>query len=557
MNNIYEKWMNHCNVSDEVKTLMTKMDIKDIDFAFNDLAIKFGTAGYRAKIGPGNKFMNIYTYQNLAVGYAKFVKRRFYREKSNKNKRPIVVVGHDNRFHNSEFTRAVVNALTNCDVEVLLFDKNKIISTPIISYTIKNLKLDGGINITASHNPKNYNGFKTYNHKGSQLLSHECEMLTSLLPNDDENLSYNFPKKINMEGIVPNTIITSYLNDIKNNLIKHKNIPINNDPIIFTPHHGSGCTIVAEFLRSLGHNIIEVPEQSYIDEEFINSPNPNPEDMNSFKEASVLAKEKKSNVMFGLDPDGDRFAIAIRHNKKWRFLNGNENGILLTNYLLTFKNWEEKVPVIISTHVSNNLINEIAEHHQAIVLRTGVGFKFIGKAMDEIDEKDGKFCIGFEEAIGSCVNDTIREKDGTAAAALTLNMLDYYKNEGLDLIDVLEKRIYPIFGHWYGSTVSITIPGNNWKESAMKLEERAMNLRIKKVSNMEIEEIVWNEDGECIEWLMKDKSWIKFRISGTEPKFKIYFNLYFKSGEDFITFDAKKNIASKLLADIKNILKIV
>ncbi len=174
--------------------------------------------------------------------------------------------------------------------------------------------------------------------------------------------------------------------------------------------------------------------------------------------------------------------------------------------------------------------------------------------MDEIDE-NGEFVIGFEEAIGACTNPDIREKDGLGAAALVLDMLDFYKYEGLDLIDVLEKRIYPLHGSWYGETISVTIPGINWKENAEKLEERAMNLRIKKVAGYEIKDILWNE---CIEWILKDDSWIKFRISGTEPKFKIYTNFYFQDEEDaYIAHEKKKKLIDKVVYDIKSTLKIV
>ena len=159
MNRVYEKWMNCINVNDDLRHEMLKMSVNDIEYSFSEEPLIFGTAGYRNKIGPGNKYMNVFTYQQLAIGYASFVKRRFYKKNENKNKKPTVVVGHDNRIGNIEFTSAVVNALTNCGINVLIFKHNIAMLTPIISYTIRKMKLDGLINITASHNPKNYNGF--------------------------------------------------------------------------------------------------------------------------------------------------------------------------------------------------------------------------------------------------------------------------------------------------------------------------------------------------------------------------------------------------------------
>ena len=380
-------------------------------------------------------------------------------------------------------------------------------------------------------------------------------MVSSFLPNWEDNLTYNYRAIPKMVNHVPSIVITSYLNSIKKTLVKHKINIKNNEPIIYTAHHGAGCNIVSDFLKSLGHNIIEVGSQNFIDSDFINSSNPNPEDPESFKIALEVASKHRSNTIIALDPDGDRFAIAIRHNKKWRYLNGNETGILLTYYLLNFKQNEQKVPIVVSTHVSNNLINKIVDEFSGIVLRTGTGFKFIAKAMDEIDD-NGEFIIGFEEAIGSCTNNEIREKDGLSTAALILNMVDYYnKTLNMDLIDVLEKRIYPLYGYLYTKTISIKINGNDWKETAMRLEERAMNLRIKKVGNYDVEDILWNEEGECIEWMLNNDSWIKFRISGTEPKFKIYLNLYFDDFDIYIYEETKKKV-DKIIYNIKEILKI-
>ncbi len=557
MNQIYEKWMNCQNVSSDLKHDMLNMDVKDIEYSFTEAPLEFGTAGYRNKIGPGNLYMNVFTYQQLAIAYATFIKRRFYKQTKNKNRKPTILVAHDARRGNIEFSNAVIKALNACGVNVALFSQNMPMFTPIVSFTVRKLKLDGAINITASHNPKNYNGFKAYNENGGQLLPHECAMISSFIPSWEENLAFNFTRKPRMIFEVPQGVINDYFNSVKKTLIHHQSCYKNDEPIIYTAHHGVGCALMADFLRKLGHNIIDVGCQNYYSSEFENSPLPNPEDPMSFKEAINVAKEHNAKTMIAVDPDGDRFAIAVKHNNKWRYLNGNETGILLTHYLLSYKNFEDRVPIVISTHVSNNLINRLVEQASGLVLRTGTGFKYIGKAMDEIDE-NGEFVIGFEEAIGACTNNAIREKDGIGAAALVLDMLNFYKTEGLDLIDVLEKRIYPLHGSWWGETISITIPGVNWKENAEKLEERAMNLRIKKVGSYEIKDILWNEEGSCIEWILNNDSWIKFRISGTEPKFKIYTNFYFKDEEDaYISHEKKKKIIDKVINDTKAILKVV
>lgn len=552
MNNIYKTWLNHINVSDDLKKQMKKMDAKTVDAAFSSKPLKFGTAGYRAIMGPGTTFLNVHTYQQLASGYAKFIL------KNSKSSSPTVLIAHDNRANANEFSYAIIAVLTSYGIKVKLFKDNLPMLTPIVSYCVRKLKLDGAINITASHNPKEYNGFKAYNSTGAQVTNEEANQISSLCLKWDEILNAKFIINHNMISYISESVIDRYLKKIKKSLFFNKVDKKQN--IIYSCHHGAGSRYVANFLRSLGHNIIDVKEQNYFDESFTNSPFPNPEDSKSFELSLEYARKYNASIMLGVDPDADRLAVAIKHNKKWYYLNGNQTGILLSYYILYQRRNEKNiVPIIISTHVSNNLINKIAEDFNAIVIRTATGFKNIGLAMDKINNKNSYFCIGFEEAIGSCPIDFIREKDSLSSAAFVLDMINYFAiEENMDLIEVLYKRIFSKYGNWFGKTISLTIPGYDWKLRAQKIEDKLIDLKIKSINGWKVNDIFWNESGQCLEWILNNNSWIKFRISGTEPKFKIYYNLFFDKQHMNIekNIDMQEKEVINLTKKITDILKL-
>lgn len=550
-NVIYKKWLNSAYIEDEMRAEIEAMSEDDINASFKDIPLEFGTAGYRAKMGPGPLFLNEFTYQQLAVGYARYLTKDV--DPSAKTKKVIrAIVAHDNRRDGDKISMLITRVLTAYGIEVFLVQSNSPMPTPIVSYLIRTKGLDGGVNVTASHNPKEYNGFKAYNNAGAQVTVEQASIISSFLPDQFDNMSITYTPNLELIRYINPNEIDAYFNDVTKH-IGFNTYEQTHNPVIFTPHHGTCSLYVTDFLRSLGHNVIPVDSQCYLDSEFTNSLFMNPEDPRSFVEAEKLAKERKADIMLGVDPDGDRLAVAIKHNGKWEYLNGNETGILATNYLLKYHQTEDLVPIVISTYVTNSLINKIVEEYNGLVLRTGTGFKNIAAAMEHIDNTKSQFVVAFEEAIGMCVADTIREKDGIAAAALVLEMYNFYKASNMDLIDVLEKRIYPKYGYWYGETVSLTIPGAEWKVKAQALEHKALSFKPTKLGDFTISEVFWNGAGQCIEWILKDGAWIKFRISGTEPKFKIYYNLFFDKQISNGTYQKEqyKAIVSSLTAMIQ------
>ncbi len=556
-NNIFLKWMKSPNVSQEMKQEMKQMSADQIEASFKEEPLKFGTAGYRAPVGPGPMFLNEFTYQQLAVAYAKFILFNFEaQDPAAKKKMPRVLIAHDNRRNGRDISVLVGNVLSAHGIEVYYPYNNMCIATPMVSFIVREYGLDGAINITASHNPKEFNGFKAYNRTGAQVTVKEAEMITEFLPDTYTNITKKYNPNIKNIYFLGTSWMKGYYKSIDTtlNITDHSRC-INKDPIVITTHHGAASTLIEKYLSTRGHNVVLVPSQCYEDPEFTNSPVMNPEDPISFKAAIELADKIKSKLCLGLDPDGDRIAVAIKHKNEWYYLNGNEVGILVTYYLMTNKDFGGLVPVLVSTYVSTSLVNEIVGRENGLVMRTATGFKNIAQAMEHIDLGKCDYVLGFEESIGMNTSLATREKDGIAASALILEMVDFYKHHGFDLIDILENRVYPIYGLWYGETVSIKIPGANWKNKTKALEKKALTIKKgTKLGNFTIKNVFWNSAGECIEWDLGNDSWIKFRVSGTEPKFKIYYNLMF--GNSKIQYKVRKELVQKLTKSIKGKLGI-
>ena len=548
-------WLENKNVSNELKDQISEMNDDDKSLSFSDDLIKFGTAGYRAIMGPGNKFLNEWTYKQLTIAYAKFLKEKFPNKETIK-----ILVGHDNRKNGVFFAEIIASTLINLNFEVYFYDSNEPIATPIISYIIKKNNLDGGINITASHNPKEYNGFKAYNNLGGQLLPNESDRISNLLENWKTNLNepiIDLSKKVKY---IDKSILQEYFKEVISEATFSRDYKDNNKiKVVYTAHHGAASFVAEELLKDkLNYDVIKVKEQCFYDTLFINSPYPNPEDEKSFDLALEYAEKNNANIILGFDPDADRLGIVVKHKDKWNFLSGNQAGTLLSYYILKNKDFKNKTPAIISTYVSTNIIDELKKIKDVQIIRTGTGFKFIAEAIDLLDKDKTIYCIGFEEAIGSCPSDLNRDKDGFQTAALVMEVYKKCQEKNMTLIDYLNDEIYPQIGFIANRTISTVIKGNDWLERAESLKQLALQYNKKNLLKRNIIDIKYNEAGECIEWHLENNSWIKFRTSGTEPKFKMYFNLRNENydGDSAFIIEQLNNEINELRDLIINELKI-
>lgn len=524
MNNIYLQWLNSFLITNNEKELMRNYSEKEIEYYFSDDHLKFGTAGIRATMGPGTNQMNKYVYRQLSEGYAKFIKKY--------NDNPSVLVAHDNRFNSDKFAFECAKVLSSFGIKAILFDKNKLLATPIVSYFVRKYNLSGAIIVTASHNPKNYNGFKVYNSTGAQVTENEAKDIESYFPSNDSILNNVYVLNEDYIGYLNEDLILEYFKDAKKSLVKTNCDEDKDFPIIFTAHHGTASYELPNFLSTLGYsNVISVSEQCFPNSDFINSPSSNPEEKESFDLAMEYAKRTKANIILGVDPDADRLAVVIKDKDGiWNYLTGNEMGILFTDYLLKYKTFT-KDKFLVTTYVSTNLVDRIARENNIEVIKTGTGFKWLANAIENnYQTKD--FIVAFEEAIGS-LNSTInRDKDSFQAAALALEMFHEYSKEGKTFIDVLEKEIYPKYGYWSGKTISFTIKSLEWKEEAQKIVNFFKSYKDNIISEFEFVDNRWNDVANCLEIIYNNDNTLRLRLSGTEPKYKFYINVYGNSIEE-------------------------
>lgn len=524
MNAIANLWMKSSKISVHAKDYIIKMDNNEMNDAFTTTKMKFGTAGIRQIMGPGTNRMNSFTYQQMAHGYAQYIL-------ANNNKNPTVVIGHDNRTNADMFSLICARVLSSFGIKVYLYNENKLMPTPIISFTIRHLNLDGGIIVTASHNPKNYLGFKAYNNSGAQILPDEANYIEQQMPDPLSILENDYKYDESLIEYLDDSIVTDYYEAAKSALIFTDPNEDKAHPIVFTAHHGTASTKLPEFLKTLGYShVISVKQQCVPDANFTYSKSSNPEDPISFKLSEEYAKAAKADIMLGVDPDADRLAVVVKHNGAWRYLTGNEMGTIFTYYVLKNKEFT-KTPFVVSTFVSTYLIDRIAAKYNANVYRVGTGFKWHGNLMNQkVDTED--FVVAFEEAIGS-LNSTInRDKDSFQAAALALEIYDHYKIQDMTLVDVLEKEIYPEFGFWAGGTISYTFKSFHWKAEMDKKLAQFGAMKNFYIGDCQVFTNKWNKEADALEWMLQDGMWIKFRKSGTEPKFKIYYNVYGNSLEE-------------------------
>lgn len=539
INKIYKLWRNNKFLPKDLNADLKKLSQEEINAYFKPEKMHFGTAGIRGIMGAGTHKMNIFTYQQMADGYARYIIKHF-------PKNPSVVIGHDNRINSDLFCITCANVLTSFGIKVYLFENNHLTPTPIISFAIRFLNANGGIIVTASHNPKEYNGFKAYNPDGGQILPDVANEIEKLMPQPEDILNNVYIGNKNLLAEIDDKIIDVYCQEAKKALVKREIINIKKpEPIILTTHHGTASNYLPKFLKELNFNVIPVKEQCFVNSNFINSPSSNPEYFDSFNLSIKLAQKQKSKLLIGVDPDADRMAVMVKHNNQWRLITGNQMGIIFTHYLLNNRSYDRK-PFIVSSYVSTNYIDMIAKKFNAYVNRTGTGFKWMGNYVSLHDGNES-FVVAFEEAIGALNTNINRDKDSFTASALALEINYFCKQNKMDLIDYLEKIIFKEYGNWFGKTDSFVIKGLDWKNKVEQKMKFFQNYKKPTVGSYKIKKILYNKVGDCLEWWLDGKSWIKFRKSGTEPKMKVYYELYDKS---LITLEKEYQLLHKLFANI-------
>ena len=537
-----QKWLDgeyDAATKEQVKWLMDN-DIKELTESFyKDL--EFGTGGLRGIMGVGSNRMNIYTVGSATQGLANYLKKNFAGEQVR------VAVAHDSRNNSRMFAERVADIFASNGFQVYLFDALR--PTPELSFAIRELKLHSGVVITASHNPKEYNGYKAYWTDGSQVTApHDTNIIEEVgkITDNSQVMTGANPENIIMLGEEFDKI---YLDRIKADVqLSPECVAKYHDmKIVYTPIHGSGVRLVPESLKNFGFtNIIMVDEQSVVDGNFPTVESPNPEERKTMSMAIDLAREQGADLVLATDPDADRIGVALRNGKgEYVLLNGNQTLALLLSYQLT--RWAERGELdgnqyVVKTIVTSQMANAVAAHFGVKCYDCLTGFKYIAKIIRE-NEGVAKYIGGGEESFGYLAGDYVRDKDAVSACALAAEAAAWAKDTmGLTLYEWLQ-QLYVKYGFYRESLVSVVRKG---KEGAEEIQRMMVDFREnppKELAGSEVltvrdykslEEInlrsgvrtpIDQDSSNVLQWITADGSIISVRPSGTEPKIKFYFGV--------------------------------
>ena len=549
----------------EIKKLQQDNPADLEDAFYKDL--EFGTGGLRGIMGVGTNRMNRYTVGMATQGYANYLKQSFKEVK--------VAIAHDSRNHSREFAEIVANIFAANDVKVYLFESLR--PTPELSFAIRYFGCQGGVVCTASHNPKEYNGYKAYWDDGAQLV-----------PPHDKNVIIEVEKIKSLDDVKWNggeqniTIIgkdidEKYIEMVKSLSVYPEVCVAEHDlKIVYTPIHGTGIMVVPQVLKSYGFdNVHIVEEQATPDGNFPTVNYPNPEERETMSIGLQKAKDLDADILLGTDPDGDRVGIGVKNHKdEWVLMNGNQTALLAFNYMIEArktKGTAQPNDMVVKTIVTTDMIDKIAEENGVKCYNVLTGFKWIAEL---IKEKEGKenYVIGGEESFGLMIGDKIRDKDAESAVAIICEMTAYEKNKGRKLFDKLID-LYVQYGLYKEDLISITKKGmNGAKEIADMMQAYRDNPPKEIIGSKVIELLDYQsqtntnlQSGEnkkidlpksnVLQFILADGTKISARPSGTEPKIKFYFSVNTKL-DKAENFDAKQKELDDKIASIIDDMKL-
>lgn len=532
-------WKNHPNLDEELRRELTTLDDKQLEDAFYT-DVKFQTAGMRGLMGVGTNRINIHTIRKATMGFISYLKTI--------SNHPSVAISYDNRKDSRKFAYDCAALLASHNIKSYVASSLR--PTPELSFMVRYYGCDGGIMITASHNPKEYNGYKLYDANGCQLIPELAAKVIDEIEKIADPLS-----------IIPDNIDESLINEVDEEVDKayyekvlsirlHKDV--NKDFVIaFSPEHGASHKPVVDCLELAGYKVEKVESQCIPDPAFSNTKTPNPEEAGAYEEVLKLAREKKAELILVCDPDGDRMGVGILDHGDYIIFNGNQTGALLLEYIL--QSHEElgiKVdsPVMFNTIVTSDIGEAVASYYGVETEKTLTGFKYIGDKVAKYEKNHEKtYVFGYEESYGSLISPFVRDKDATQACLMLSEACAYYREKGKTLKDILDE-IYARLGTYQDSQLSISLPG---QDGAMRLKEIMSETRANPIKEIDGNPLVKWEDylerkiyagsevkplegfdkADVLKYYFADGSFIAVRPSGTEPKCKVYFSIKDESVE--------------------------
>ncbi|PWK16230.1 phospho-sugar mutase [Tumebacillus permanentifrigoris] len=532
----YQRWLQNDSLQPELQQELRGLtEEKAIEDRFYR-HLEFGTGGLRGVIGAGTNRMNKYTVRRVTEGLARYLTTHVEgaRDKG-------VVIAYDSRHMSPEFAAEAAGVLAQHGVRAYLFQELR--PTPELSFAVRHLGAAGGIVVTASHNPPEYNGYKVYGEDGGQLPPHAADLILAEIVNVADELVLT---ALTLQEGIDRELITMLGEEI-DALYNERLVALSLQPdvikavaddvrIVFTPLHGTGNKPVRRALATLGFRHVHVvPEQELPDPNFSTVKSPNPEERQAFTLALQLAEQVDADVVFGTDPDADRVGVVARDaNGEFFVLNGNQTGALLLHYILEQRKANGTLPangVMLKTIVTSNLGGVIAEANGIATVDVLTGFKFIGEKIKEYETTgEHTFLFGYEESYGYLIGDFVRDKDAVQAAMMAAEMAAFYKAQGKTLSQVLEE-IYARYGTYLEDLLSFTFKGKEGQEKIAQMMEDLRRTPLTAIGDLAVEAAKDYAQGieglpkaNVLKYVLADGSWVAIRPSGTEPKIKFYFS---------------------------------
>ncbi len=545
----YERWQTFASLEENLRSQLDQLqdDEQSLEDAYYK-NLEFGTGGMRGKLGPGTNRMNIYTIRRAAEGLASYIEEREGQEKG-------VAIAYDSRYMSKEFAVETAKVLGNHDIQSFVFSSLR--PTPELSFAVRHLGAAGGVVITASHNPPEYNGFKVYNGDGGQMPPDEAGTVIDYVNQVENELTVEVAHQAELEqsGLlkwIDEDVDQAYLDKLKTVNVNPEVTETAEDfSVVFTPLHGTAKMLVEKGLSQIGlTNVHTVAEQSDPDPEFSTVASPNPEEHQAFELAINKGKETNADILIATDPDADRLGIAVPdENEEYQVLTGNQTGALLLDYLLSQNKDLPSNGIMIKTIVTSEFGRVIANHYGVTSLDTLTGFKFIGEKIKEYEETgEHTFLFGYEESYGYLVKDFARDKDAVQAAMLSAEVAAYWKSKGKTLLQALE-GIYKKHGYFLEDLQSLKMEGISGSQQIQAIMDDFRESPLKEAGGLKVESVEdytsserTNANGEVetihlpkanvLKFNLENDCWFCLRPSGTEPKIKFYYGVKTDSRRD-------------------------
>lgn len=517
----YEYWLTFDdNTKNELESITDKKEIEDR--FYKDL--EFGTGGLRGIMGAGANRMNKYTVGKATKGLCEYLKNEFAGEKS-------VVIAYDSRNNSKAFAECAAEVLCYNGIKTFLFEE--IMPTPVLSFSVRYLNCNAGIVITASHNPKEYNGYKVYDKYGCQLVPQYADKVISYINNVKDiksvkHMNLNMALSNGYLTYIGDEVLNSYISEVEKMAVYKEASDLK---IVYTPLHGTGNIPVRKVLSDMSFDVSVVKEQAVADGNFTTVRSPNPEEKDALNMALEQAKSANADLVIGTDPDCDRVGVGVLHNGEYTLLTGNQTGALLVDFYLKFKKQSlNPKSTLVKTIVTNDLGAEIARKNGLNVVETLTGFKYIGDQITKYEKTgENEFLIGYEESYGYLVGTYARDKDAVIASMLICEMAAYYKKNKMTLVDALNV-LYSEYGFYLDALDSFVLKG---KDGASRIKNIMSYFRANKATVFpNITNVKDYSTGigdlpksNVLKFFLKGGSWIAVRPSGTEPKLKMYYSV--------------------------------